>query len=77
MSILRVTRDGWLDMAATAGAVPIEVEVILPTRPSTGAASRPEPRRRRIVEADVVGSSQARVRAWSRERLVIDTATTS
>ena len=63
MNPLAVTRDGWLDMAATAGAVPIEVEVICSTRPSTGAASKPASRRRRIVEADVVGSSQARVRA--------------
>ena len=73
-----VTRDGWLDMAAIAGAVPIEVEVICSD----------EAEHRRRVESrvsDVDGLSKPTWSAvlkreyepWSRERLVIDTATTS
>ena len=73
-----VTRDGWLDMAALAGAVLIEVEVICSD----------EAEHRRRVESrvsDVDGLSKPTWSAvlkreyepWSRERLVIDTATTS
>jgi predicted kinase len=73
-----VTRDGWLDMAATAGAVPIEVEVICSD----------EAEHRRRVEtrtSDVDGLTKPTWSAvlkreyepWNRERLVIDTATTS
>jgi predicted kinase len=72
-----VTRDGWLDMAATAGAVPIEVEVICSD----------EAEHRRRVEtrtSDVDGLSKPTWSAvlereyepWHRECLVIDTATT-
>jgi predicted kinase len=73
-----VTRDGWLDIAATAGAVPIEVEVICSD----------EAEHRRRVEtrtSDVNGLSKPTWSAvlkreyepWNRERLVIDTAKTS
>jgi predicted kinase len=73
-----VTRDGWLDIATTAGAVPIEVEVICSD----------EAEHRRRVEtrvSDVDGSPKPTWAAvlkreyepWNRERLVIDTATTS
>lgn len=75
---LAATRDGWLDMAATAGAVPIEVEVICSD----------EAEHRRRVEtrtSDVDGLTKPTWSAvlkreyepWNRERLVIDTATTS
>jgi len=73
-----VTRDGWLDIAATAGAVPIEDEVICSD----------EAEHRRRVEtrtSDVNGLSKPTWSAvlereyepWNREHLVIDTATTS
>ena len=73
-----VTRDGWLDIATTAGAVPIEVEVICSD----------EAEHRRRVEtrtSDVNGLPKPTWSAvlkreyepWNRERLVIDTATTS
>ena len=73
-----VTRDGWLDIATTAGAVPIEVEVICSD----------EAEHRRRVEtrtSDVNGLPKPGWSAvlkreyepWNRERLVIDTATTS
>jgi predicted kinase len=73
-----VTRDGWLDIATTVGAVPIEVEVICSD----------EAEHRRRVESrvsDVDGLSKPTWSAvlkreyepWSRERLVIDTAKTS
>ena len=72
------TRDGWLDIATTAGAVPIEVEVICSD----------EAEHRRRVEtrmSDVDGLSKptwsAVVRReyepWTREHMVIDTTTTS
>jgi predicted kinase len=73
-----VTRDGWLDIATTAGAASIEVEVICSD----------EVEHRRRVEtrvSDVDGLSKPTWSAilereyepWNRERLVIDTATTS
>lgn len=72
------TRDSWLDIAATAGAVPIEVEVI--------CSDEAEHRRRvETRSSDVNGLSKPTWSAvlereyepWNRERLVIDTATTS
>jgi predicted kinase len=73
-----VTRDGWVDTAATAGAVPIEVEVVCSD----------EAEHQRRVEArtsDIEGLSkptwsavlQRKYEPWNRERLVIDTVTTS
>jgi predicted kinase len=73
-----VTRDGWLDMAATAGAVPIEVEVI--------CSDEAEHRRRvetRVTDVDGLPKPawsavlKREYEPWNRERLVIDTATTS
>ena len=72
-----VTRDGWLDMAATAGAVPIEVEVI--------CSDEAEHRRRvetRVPDVDGLSKPtwlavlKREYEPWNRERLVIDTATT-
>lgn len=75
---LAVTRDGWLGTAGTAGAVLIEVEVICSD----------EAEHRRRVETrttDVEGLAKPTWTAvvereyepWTRERLVIDSATTS
>jgi predicted kinase len=75
---LAVTRDGWLDTAATAGTVLIEVEVICSD----------EAEHRRRVEtrtSDVKGLAKPTWTAviereyepWTREHLVIDSTTTS
>ena len=75
---LAATRDGWLGTAETAGAVLIEVEVICSD----------EAEHRRRVEtrtSDVEGLAKPTWTAvvereyepWTRERLVIDSATTS
>ena len=75
---LAVTRDGWLDTAATADAALIEVEVI--------CSDQTEHRRRvETRTSDVEGLAKPTWTAfvdreyepWTRERLVIDTARTS
>jgi predicted kinase len=75
---LAVTRDAWLDTAATADAALIEVEVI--------CSDQTEHRRRvETRTSDVEGLAKPTWTAvvdreyepWTRERLVIDTARTS
>ena len=76
---LAVTRDGWLGTAATAGAVLIEVEVICSDEAEHHGV-RAETR-----TSDVEGLAKPTWTAvvereyepWTRERLVIDSTTTS
>jgi predicted kinase len=74
---LAITRDGWMGTAATASAALIEVEV--------NCADEAEHRRRvETRTSDVEGLAKPTWRAvvercepWTRERLVIDSTTTS